>query len=407
MLLFEEVSKYFYFFTSPWRRLWWALGFVSPKGGFAALKKVSFLLERGGSLGVIGTNGSGKSTLLKLAAGITLPSEGRIEIKGKVASLIELGVGFHGELTGRENVLLNAFFAGLSQKELQEKIRFIENFAELGDFFDRPVRTYSTGMYMRLAFSLAIAVEPEILVVDEALSVGDQAFQKKCIDYIQRLRQKGVSLLFCSHDMYLVEYLCERTLWLRNGEIAQMGPTREVVAAYQQYLLQKKEEESLEQKESPIIITNIEALDSHGQPRKNFTPFEPLTLRLHYRSLNRKPLRVHFGLGIYREDRTEVFACASHLRELPPLVVPPLGEGEVELFFPRIQLLDGSYIVTAVIFDETGLHTYYRKQEKGCFQILLPEFIARGVVYLDHEWRFPKKAPAISLSKAVSQRGHP
>ena len=407
MIIFERVSKYFYFFSSPWRQFWWALGLGRPEGGFAALKEVSFELPKGQSLGVIGSNGSGKSTLLKLAAGISPPSSGRIEVRGTVASLIELGVGFHGELTGRENVLLNGFFAGLSPAELQEKVRFIKEFSELGDFFDRPVRVYSTGMYMRLAFSLAIAVEPEILVVDEALSVGDQAFQKKCVDYILSLRRKGVSLLFCSHDMYLVEYLCDRCLWLNQGRMEKIGPTREVVAAYQQYLLAKKEEETFRCEESPVIITNIKALDAHGRPKKDFSPFEPLRLRLSYRSLLKKPLKVHFGLGIYREDRIEAFACASHLQGLPPLEVPPLGEGEVELYLPKVRLLDGSYIVTAVIFDETGIHTYYRKQEKDCFRVLLPKFIARGAVYLDYEWRFNLSAGPSAAPTTLSAGDHP
>jgi len=406
VLSFEKVSKYFYFFSSPWRRLSWALGLAPPEGGFAALRDISFTLKQGGSLGIIGTNGSGKSTLLKLAAGISPPSEGKIEVQGTVASLIELGVGFHGELTGRENVLLNAFFSGISQRELGEKIRFIEEFSELGKFFDRPVRTYSTGMYMRLAFSLAIAVEPEILVVDEALSVGDQAFQKKCVDYIQNLRKRRVSLLFCSHDLYLVEYLCERAIWLKEGKIAKMGPTREVVAAYQQYLLAKKEEEFLRCEESPIILTEIKALDAQGCPKKQFSPFEPLRLRLRYRSLIKKPLQIHFGLGIYREDRIEAFACASHLQGLQALEVPPLGEGEVELFLPQIRLLDGNYIVTGVIFDETGIHTFYRKQEKNCFRVLLPKFVARGMVYLDYEWRFPEKNLSFCPPQALSQRDY-
>jgi len=389
-LLFEEVSKHFYFFSSPWRRFFWALGLAEPEGGFAALKRVSFSLREGESLGVIGTNGSGKSTLLKLAAGISLPTSGKIEVEGTVASLIELGVGFHGELTGRQNVLLNGLFAGLSPEELEAKIRFIEEFSELGAFFDRPVRTYSTGMYMRLAFSLAIAVEPEILVVDEALSVGDQAFQKKCVDYIEGLRQQAVSLLFCSHDLYLVEHLCERTLWLREGEVAALGPTREVVAAYQQYLLTKEEEEVFACTDSPLLLTKIYALDQKGHPRQKFSPFEPLRLRLRYRSLLATPTKIHFGLGIYRQDRTEVFACASHLQGKAPLEVPAHGEGEVELYLEKIRLLDGNYIVTGVIFDETGLHIYHRKQEKDCFQVLLPAFTARGLVYLDYDWRFLK-----------------
>ena len=406
MLIFEDVSKFFYFFSSPWRQFFWALGLGKPEGEFTALKDVSFELRRGESLGVIGTNGSGKSTLLKLAAEILLPSRGRVKIQGTVASLIELGVGFHGELTGRENVLLNGFFAGLSPGELEKKVRFVEEFSELGKFFDRPVRTYSTGMYMRLAFSLAIAVEPEILVVDEALSVGDQAFQKKCVDYIQELRRRGVSLLFCSHDMYLVEFLCERALWLRDGEVARIGRTREVVAAYQQYLLAKKEEEVFRCEESPIILTSIEAWGPEGRPRKDFSPFESLSLRLRYRSLVSRPLKVHFGLGIYREDRIEAFACASHLQGLPPLEVPPYGEGEVELFLPQIRLLDGSYIVTVVIFDENGVHIYYRRQEKECFRVLLPEFVARGAVYLDYEWRFEKTASSAETFTHLAAGGH-
>jgi ABC-type polysaccharide/polyol phosphate transport system ATPase subunit len=207
-------------------------GRLSEREAFWALKGVSFELERGDSLGLIGPNGAGKSTLLKVIAGVFTPAKGDIHVIGKVAPMIELGAGFDIELTGRENIYLNASILGLRKAEIDHRFEGIVAFSELGDFISAPLKTYSSGMVARLAFSIATEIEPEILLVDEVLSVGDEKFRTKCIDRIDRFLEKGVTLIYVSHDMNQVRKLCRRTLWLDRGRLQQIGPTDEVVDAY-------------------------------------------------------------------------------------------------------------------------------------------------------------------------------
>ncbi len=203
---------------------------------FHALSDVSFALPRGRALGLIGENGAGKSTLLKIVAGTTRASSGTVTRNGTIASILELGMGFHPDFTGRENARMNAALLGLNGPEIRRRLPEIRDFAELGDFFDRPVRTYSSGMSLRLAFAVATHADAEVLIVDEALAVGDGYFQKKSIDRITDFHRKGGSLLFCSHALYYVALLCDEAIWLKNGAVAAQGPALPVVRAYEAFL---------------------------------------------------------------------------------------------------------------------------------------------------------------------------
>jgi lipopolysaccharide transport system ATP-binding protein len=200
---------------------------------FYALKNVSFKLEQGETLGLIGGNGAGKSTLLSLICGLGRPNSGRIAVNGRVAPLLELGSGFHPDLTGRENIFLNASLLGITRKQTEEHFDRIVEFSGIRDFIEEPIRTYSSGMNMRLAFSVAVHVDPDILVIDEVLSVGDQDFQARCFERILQFRKTGKTLLFVSHSPDLVRSLCERCLWLDHGEVMMVGATEDVLSAYQ------------------------------------------------------------------------------------------------------------------------------------------------------------------------------
>jgi len=202
------------------------------KEDFFALRNVSFNLGEGESLAVVGRNGAGKSTLLSLIAGLAEPTSGKVQVNGRVAALLELGSGFHPELTGEENLRLNASLLGISKARTEELHDAIVDFADIGDFIREPLRTYSTGMMMRLAFSVAINVDPDILIIDEVLAVGDQAFQEKCFKRIREFRSRGKTLLFVSHSSPLVRVMCDRALWLSHGEVAMDGPADEVLEAY-------------------------------------------------------------------------------------------------------------------------------------------------------------------------------
>jgi ABC-type polysaccharide/polyol phosphate transport system ATPase subunit len=210
----------------------------SPYHDFEALKHLSFRVSKGEMVGIIGRNGSGKSTILKVIAGIYSPTSGHVEVHGSIAPLIELGAGFHQELTGRENILLNGLLLGLSKREVQEREARIVDFAELGDFIDSPIKQYSSGMYMRLAFSVATEVNPDILIIDEILGVGDAGFQQKCFDRIQRFRETEKTILFVSHIMDNIRQFCDRVLLIHAGELIEEGSPDDVIARYQELIEQ-------------------------------------------------------------------------------------------------------------------------------------------------------------------------
>jgi ABC-type polysaccharide/polyol phosphate transport system ATPase subunit len=205
----------------------------SKRQEFIALRNINFSVEEGESLGIIGRNGAGKSTLLSLICGLARPSQGKVTVNGRVAPLLSLGAGFHPDLSGRENLLLNAALMGFTEKEIRGKEESIIDFSGISDFIDEPLRTYSSGMTMRLAFSIAVNVEPEILIVDEILAVGDEAFTQKCLDRIHEMRRMGRTFICASHSATLMKSLCDRGIWLDSGELMMQGPIKEVMAAYQ------------------------------------------------------------------------------------------------------------------------------------------------------------------------------
>jgi len=200
---------------------------------FWALDDVSFEIKKGETMGIIGPNGSGKSTILKLIAGVMVPSRGSVEIAGKIAPLIELGAGFHPELTGRENIYLNGSILGLNRSEIDERFDDIVEFSDLSEFIDTPIKHYSSGMYMRLGFSIAIHIEPEILLIDEILAVGDIAFQQKCMEKMNEFKKNGVTIVFVSHSLEAIKNFCQKAIWLDKGKIKEEGEPEKVIAAYQ------------------------------------------------------------------------------------------------------------------------------------------------------------------------------
>src|SRR5437868_10223025 len=272
---------------------------------FPALQDVTFEVERGETIGIIGQNGAGKSTLLKLLCSVTRPTSGTIESHGTIASILELGTGFHPEFSGRDNAALNAAILGLSPAEVKRKLPAILEFSELGTFLDRPVKTYSSGMYMRLAFSVAVNVNPDILVIDEALAVGDGHFQKKCVDKIREFQEEGKTILFCSHALYLVNTICRRTLWLDHGRAMRYGPAPDVVTAYETFLLERDREHPAEgepeheRPPTPVHFRDITVCDRSGRPRTLFAQGEDVHIRLRMRS-EAPEQPIHVLIGIHR-----------------------------------------------------------------------------------------------------------
>jgi lipopolysaccharide transport system ATP-binding protein len=288
LLQVQNVSKLYRLYKKPFDRL---LGRVATE--FWALRDVSLSVDRGEVFGVVGPNGSGKSTLLQIVSGILEPTRGRVITRGRIAALLELGAGFNPEFTGRENVFLNGEILGISRRDMERVFPEIEKFAEIGSFVDRPVKEYSSGMYVRLAFATAIHVDPEILIVDEALAVGDAIFANRCIKKFEDLKKRGVTVLFVSHDLGLVKRLSDRAALMVDGRVAAYGSPSEVVNRYVGLVLEREQQQP-RQEETPAgtyrhgdgasRVVDVTLIDVRGTETRSLVPGEPVTIRVRARA---------------------------------------------------------------------------------------------------------------------------
>ena len=314
-----------------------------------AVRDVSFALEPGQSLGIIGRNGAGKTTILRLLAGITQSTAGRIHTRGRVAALVALGAGFHRELTGRENIYLNGVILGLTRAEIRRKLADIVEFAELGEYIDMPVKFYSSGMYARLGFSVAVHVEPEILLVDEVLSVGDLSFQSKSLRRMTSFADQGCTIVFVSHRLPAIATMCNETIWLDRGQVRMHGHTDEVIKAYvedfDRCLLERFDPEAIQAAGSgEVIVERVVLRDCNGQERAEFSMNEPLMVDLHYRVLVpvRNPL---FLVILGRVGGGNLFAANMLLDGFETGDLEP-GRSVLRCTFDHLPLLPGRYYVS-------------------------------------------------------------
>jgi lipopolysaccharide transport system ATP-binding protein len=319
-----------------------------------ALKDVSFDVKPGEAIGILGRNGAGKSTLLKVLSRITPPTEGRVGIRGRVGSLLEVGTGFHPELTGRENIFLNGAIIGMSKKEIERKFDAIVEFAEMGKFIDTPVKRYSSGMYVRLAFSVAAHMEPDILLVDEVLSVGDAIFQRKCLDHAKKVLRTNATLLFVSHNMFAIKAMCDRAIYLSQGQVVFDGPTAEAIQRYENdsRLTTASWAESkigADTTRYPIRMTAVDVLDDAGQPATVFDYGQRMRIRLHYHA-DRRIERPNFNVSFVRSDNLPVcnFNMAMDEVDLPFVE----GEGVIEVLTPPLKLIAEMYSVHTMVWDQ-------------------------------------------------------
>ncbi len=353
---------------------------------FWALQNVSLDVPTGETLGLIGENGSGKSTLLKCMARILRPDRGRISVDGKVSALLELGAGFHPELSGRENVFLNASILGLGDKEVRRKFDDIVGFAGLERFIDTPVKNYSSGMYVRLGFSVAINVEPDVLLVDEVLAVGDEQFQRKCREKFTDLKAEGRTVVIVSHAMESVRGLCDRVAWLENGELQDIGPAKQVV---DRYVGQVDEAPHAETEArwgtGDMRIERIDLLDAAGVPTHKVSTGDRVTVRLEYST--RQPVaRPVFGVVFTRADGLQV--AGINTSEEHGLLDQAVGTGRVDLEIDRLPLLAGTYELTPSIFDSTLMNAIDVRNRAFWFDVVAsPSSESYGVVSLGGRWR--------------------
>ncbi|HEX9160569.1 MAG TPA: ABC transporter ATP-binding protein [Thermoanaerobaculia bacterium] len=384
-----NVSKHYDVYRRPADRLIEMVTRRARHTSFPALEDVSFDVQRGETVGVIGQNGAGKSTLLKLLCGVTRPTSGKIETHGTIASILELGTGFHPEFSGRDNAALNAAILGLTADEVKQRLPAILEFSELGDFIERPVKTYSSGMYMRLAFSVAVNVDPEILVIDEALAVGDGHFQKKCMDKIRDFQERGKTILFCSHALYYINAICRRTLWLDHGRAVRFGPSTDVVHDYETFLLQKDREHpaagdaAAERAPSPVRISSITVCDAAGAERATFAHGDDVVVRLRIHSDDPEQA-IHLIVGVDRSaDDLQCFAIGTHEDGLPPL--SGASEYDVRLQLMSVPLLRGDYSVIAYVGDENAMTVFDRHDVRPAFSIAGDRWEI-GLISVRHRW---------------------
>ena len=350
---------------------------------FWALTDVSFDVRRGQFVGVIGNNGSGKSTLLKVLTGILRPNRGRIVIDGRISSLLELGAGFHSEYTGRENVHLYGTLLGLTRREVSRHYRSIVEFSELGDFMDMPVKNYSSGMYVRLGFAVAVHLDPEILLVDEVLAVGDSNYQQKCFEHLHELRRSGCTIVLVSHEMGQVSRYCERAIWLDHGRLMADGASDQVVDGYLEAAaagasLRRAAVDHRGDAGSELAIAHVRFLDGGGRAVREVRSGEVLRVEIAYEALARlDPVEV--SVSFFRDDGVRCLdAPLNH-------AVVPAGSGAFVLEFPAFTLMGGRYDISISVYDPRRRH--FHEFHDRLYPLSVHDGDGGGaVVWLDHRW---------------------
>jgi len=411
---------------------------LRPDETFAAVREMTFSVPSGQTLGVIGRNGSGKSTLLKLVAGITKPTTGTVQVNGRISALIELGAGFHPEISGRENVFINGIMLGLSKREITRRFAEIVEFAEMEDFIDAPVKTYSSGMYMRLGFAVAIHVDPDVLLVDEVLAVGDEGFTHKCLDKFAEFKRRGKTILLVTHALGLVERFCDEALWMDGGRMKGIGDTKRVASAYITDVERSEEQQlarddarahdttsavspdeagsavlpdhAIETAEGPgdmfrategrwgsreIEITDVQLAGSDGAAGHVFHTGQPLTIHIGLRS----PVAIDdfvLGIGIFNAEGVCCYGTNTSLEQLKAVRI--LGDAEARFAIERLDLVEGTYKLDVAVHKLDGYPYDYHR--------LLYTFRVKsrtkdvGIYRPRHEWHFSESLTFSALASS-------
>lgn len=363
---------------------------------FWALKGVSFQIPKGITFGLIGENGSGKSTMLKIMANILRPQKGTVDLTGKVSALLELGAGFHPDLTGRENIFLNGSILGLTRKEISARFDDIVEFSELRDFIDTPVKTYSSGMYVRLGFAVAINVEPDILLIDEILAVGDEAFQRKCLNKLYELKNAKKTIVMVSHALESVRSICDEAVWLEHGQVRALGPARQVVDAYLAEVNRAEEEQ--EHGGAPdavkpevgtrfgsgeVVIEGVDFLDMEQNPRKSFHSGERFAARIYF-DAKEKINRPVFGTAIHTRDGIHVNGTNTRIGGVD--IESLSGRGYVDFIIEDLPLLTGDYLLTAAVYDYSCLHPFDQHDKRYAFRVNSGNVEDYGILKMPCAW---------------------
>lgn len=378
------------------------------------LRGVSFSVKKGEAIGLIGENGCGKSTMLKLLSRIMYPDSGNIEINGRVSALIELGAGFHPDMSGRENIYTNAAIFGLTKSEIDSRLQTIIDFSELGDYIDNPVRTYSSGMYMRLAFSVAINVDADILLIDEILAVGDMAFQAKCFNKLREIKNSGTTIVIVSHALTQIEQICERSYWINQGKICLEGAPRDVHPRYMEYMAKKgsgglnaEEQEAHDATDSQeaggdgqeeakdananknrwgsgeAVMQTVRVLDKTGKERHHFSPAEKIIVRIGYTAKEELKNSV-VGIAIYRSDQMYVYGTNSLIDTSNPITLQK--NGTIDIVIDSLPVANGAYSIDLALHRPDGFN--YDFWREICTITIADKINPPGLIYLPHHWDF-------------------
>lgn len=399
---FENIEKTYMVYARPQDRLWEWVTRQQRHRVHVALAGIDFEVHSGETFGLIGENGAGKSTLLKIAAGTIRPTRGGVGLQGRVTALLELGAGFHPEESGHDNIRFMAALHGLEGMAMEDFVVRAIAFSELtAETLERPVKTYSSGMFMRLAFAAATAIEPDVLIVDEALSVGDMHFQKKSLNRILGMRERGATILFCSHNLYQVRSLCQRAAWIHGGRIQAIGATEDVVTAYeaherrryahlraadsdagaQQAASDRPVVSSADVPLAKIVRLTIETAD--GINPAQVDSFQDMTLEIEVEAYN--DAAFHVGFSIVRPDKDNVFGTSTQFQNA---LRPMSGAGmhRLRVRFPALPLLSGEYLWNVYTLDDTGIQVLDMAELIQPFTVLNQKNREFGLVWLEHEW---------------------
>jgi ABC-type polysaccharide/polyol phosphate transport system ATPase subunit len=383
----RDLGKSYQIFARPWDRLG-HLFFGRRRGlrrEIDAVRGVSFSVGRGETVGVVGQNGSGKSTLLQLVAGTLRPTTGVCEVQGRVAAILDLGAGFNLDFTGGENIFMNATILGLTTEEIAERYDDIVDFAGIGDFVDQPVKTYSSGMYLRLAFAIAVSVRPDVLLVDEVLAVGDARFQAKCLERMHTIQREGTTILFVSHAAELVRRFCNRCLWLEAGRLILDGDAAAVTDRYLDFV-KSLDGNGAGPKPAATIFpgqVTLARLRSVEMSADSVDIHDTLRVTIDYEILDDGLRNFLLGVAIYTLNRNYVFGPNTALDDVSIPTTP--GRHRVSYCIPRVPLLGGSYLVDVGLFLDRGLVCLDYRVEAGRFVVRAP-YVAEGLVHIDHRW---------------------
>lgn len=396
------VGKSYRLYERPKDRLLELLpGFGHRGRTHTALAPLDLKIGHGEVIGLIGRNGAGKSTLLQLICGTLTPSSGQLKVDGRIAALLELGSGFNPEFTGRENVFLNGAILGLSKTQVAARFDEIHAFSEIGEAIDQPVKTYSSGMFVRLAFAVAVCVEPDILVIDEALSVGDGAFARKSFDRIMALKAQGKTILFCSHSLYQVEAICNRALWLNQGQVMAEGAPAQVIEQYERFLYAEEHGHSHAQaptstptltgaQQPPrftrVAITLDEQPATLSQVPEGQTGHSELCIQAYWQGPADWPAP-SFAMTLMGSDGRMIASAGTHIDRISPQHDAASGEGQIEIRLPALSLLKGEYWVEVYLMCENGIMFYDQQIPAAHFTMSSPErMLEQGLVHLPRRW---------------------